>query len=91
MISKKESPAVYLPHGVRSPSAFLTTKHTKIMSTEHSRTFLCLFAVCGTKKETRLFFVGLGGRLSEKKPGFPPVLFFVPHTDISVSFRVFRG
>jgi len=46
VISKKESPAVYLPHGVRSPSAFLTakhTKHTKIMGTEHSRTFLCLF------------------------------------------------
>ena len=93
VISKKESPTVYLPHGVR-PSAFLTTKHTKIMkimNTEHSRTFLCLFAVCGTKKETRLFFVELGGRLSEKKPGFPPVPFFVPHTDIFVSFRVFRG
>jgi len=94
MISKKESPAVYLPHGVRSPSAFLTTKHTKhtkIMSTEHSRTFLCLFAVHRTKKETRLFFVGFRGRLSEKNPGFPPVLFFCPaHTDIFVSFRVFR-
>ncbi|OQY56839.1 MAG: hypothetical protein B6245_17810 [Desulfobacteraceae bacterium 4572_88] len=43
------------------------------MGTEHSRTFLCLFAVCGTKKETRLFFVEFRGRLSEKKPGFPPV------------------
>jgi len=61
------------------------------MSTEHSRTFLYLFAVHRTKKETRLFFVGFRGRLSEKNPGFPPVLFFCPaHTDIFVSFRVFR-
>ena len=78
MISKKESPIVYLPHGVRSPSAFLTTKHTKIMGTEHSRTFLCLFAVHRTKKETRLFFVGLRGRLSEKKAGFPACAVFCP-------------
>jgi len=81
VISKKESPIVYLPYGVRSPSAFLTTKHTKhtkIVDTEHSRTFLCLFAVCGTKKETRLFFVELGGRLSEKKAGFPACAVFCP-------------
>ncbi|OQY60240.1 MAG: hypothetical protein B6245_02415 [Desulfobacteraceae bacterium 4572_88] len=48
------------------------------MSTEHSRTFLYLFAVCGTKKETRLFFVELGGSLSEKKPGFPACAVFCP-------------
>ena len=69
-----------MSYELRIMSAYLTTKHTKhtkIMNTEYSRTFLCLFAVCGTKKETRLFFVELGGRLSEKKPGFPPALFFV--------------
>ena len=66
------------PQPVRFFNHETHTKHTKIMGTEHSRTFLCLFAVCGTKKETRLFFVGLGGRLSEKKAGFPACTVFCP-------------